>query len=292
MLYDVTLRITYEYDHPADSGRHVICVVPAELPGEQHVISSSLDISPKPAERFARKDFFGNSETELVFQDAVTSTVFRMRARVERTSPDPLLDVSPGIASLSREIESIYSVLPDTPHHYRHGSQRVKPDAVITAWAKHVVGSGYSVFASAKSICDALHAEMTFDPEATVVDTPYQQAFNMRRGVCQDFTHIAIAALRGVGIPAGYVSGFLRTIPPKGEERLEGADAMHAWVRAWCGQDMGWVEFDPTNAMLAGGDHIVIARGRDYSDVAPVRGAMRMYGSQTTTQSVDVVMAR
>lgn len=292
MLYDVTLRITYEYDHPADSGRHAVCVVPANLAGEQRVVSASLDISPKPAERFERMDFFGNSITEIVFDKAVTQTVFRMRSRIDRNVPDPLLDVSPDISSLMDEIESIRSVSRDTPHHYRHASQRVKPDADITAWAKHVAGSGKSAFATVKSICDAIHAEMTFDPDATVVDTPYQEAFNMRRGVCQDFTHIAIAALRGVGIPAGYVSGFLRTVPPKGEERLEGADAMHAWVRAWCGQDMGWVEFDPTNAMLAGGDHIVIARGRDYSDVAPVRGAMRMYGSQTTTQSVDVVIVR
>ena len=81
-----------------------------------------------------------------------------------------------------------------------------------------------------------------------------------------------IACLRGVGIPAGYVSGFLRTNPPPGRPRLEGADAMHAWVRAWCGWQTGWIEFDPTNAIPAGTDHIVVARGRDYGDVAPVKG--------------------
>ena len=90
-------------------------------------------------------------------------------------------------------------------------------------------------------------------------------------------------------MPAGYVSGFLRTEPPKGKPRLEGADAMHAWVQAWCGSEAGWIEFDPTNALLVGQDHIVVARGRDYSDVAPVKGVLWTSGDQKTEQSVDVI---
>ncbi len=97
-----------------------------------------------------------------------------------------------------------------------------------------------------------------------------------------------ISALRGVGIPAGYVSGFLRTFPPPGKEKLVGVDAMHAWVRAWTGPEMGWVEFDPTNDQPAGTDYIVIGYGRDYDDIAPVRGAMRGAGEQDSDQSVDV----
>jgi transglutaminase-like putative cysteine protease len=292
MQYDITLKITYEYDNPVDSGRHVICVKPANLPGEQSVVLATLDIQPKPAERIERVDFFGNACTEIVFHKAVSDTLFRMKSRVDRFLPEPLLDVSPNSAGLQREIASIRSVDPLAPHHFRFGSPRVSVDAITTDWAKRIVGDASSVFSAANRICDALHDEMTFDVEATVVDTPYLEAFQMRRGVCQDFTHIAIAALRGIGIPAGYVSGFLRTIPPHGVERLAGADAMHAWVRAWCGVDMGWVEFDPTNAMLAGADHIVIARGRDYFDVAPVSGAMRMSGAQTTNQAVDVLPVR
>jgi len=98
-----------------------------------------------------------------------------------------------------------------------------------------------------------------------------------------------IAGLRGLGIPAGYVSGFLRTNPPAGQARLEGSDAMHAWVRVWCGQHMGWVEFDPTNAMIAGADHISIGKGRDYADVSPIVGVLRTHGSHETSQSVDVI---
>jgi transglutaminase-like putative cysteine protease len=114
-------------------------------------------------------------------------------------------------------------------------------------------------------------------------------AFAARHGVCQDFSHIMIACLREIGVPAGYVSGFLRTEPPEGQPRLEGADAMHAWVAAWCGTQTGWVEFDPTNAIRVSSDHIVVARGRDYSDVAPVKGVLWTAGSQTTKQVVDVI---
>jgi len=95
--------------------------------------------------------------------------------------------------------------------------------------------------------------------------------------------------LRTAGVPAGYVSGFLRTIPPKGQPRLQGADAMHAWVRAWCGLEVGWVEYDPTNAVFSGTDHIIIARGRDYSDVAPVKGVLRTSGQQDADHAVDVI---
>jgi transglutaminase-like putative cysteine protease len=134
-----------------------------------------------------------------------------------------------------------------------------------------------------------IHDRFEYSPQSTRVDSPIDDALESRRGVCQDFAHIMIAGLRGVGIPAAYVSGFLRTIPPKGKPRLEGADAMHAWVRVWCGVHMGWVEFDPTNAMIAGPDHITIGHGRDYSDISPIVGVLRTSGTHETKQSVDVV---
>ncbi|MEM1088203.1 MAG: transglutaminase family protein, partial [Pseudomonadota bacterium] len=121
-------------------------------------------------------------------------------------------------------------------------------------------------------------------------DTDASEAFRLRRGVCQDFAHIMILGLHGLGIPAGYVSGYLRTLPPEGQERLEGVDAMHAWVKAWCGVAQGWVEYDPTNRTLIGTDHIVVGYGREYSDVSPIRGHLRSAGGQTSTQAVDVAV--
>ena len=159
----------------------------------------------------------------------------------------------------------------------------------MTAFARDAIAGAPTVLAAVEAVGRAIHATMRFDAKATDVDTPATEAFANRHGVCQDFTHVMISCLRGIGIPAGYVSGFLRTVPPAGQPRLEGADAMHAWVSAWVGAEMGWVEYDPTNQMWAGTDHIAIARGRDYDDVAPVRGAMRGAGGQESRQAVDVI---
>lgn len=136
----------------------------------------------------------------------------------------------------------------------------------------------------------ALYDYMTFDPNATDVDTDPSEAFRLKRGVCQDFSQIMILGLHALGIPAGYVSGYLRTLPPEGGVKLEGADAMHAWVRAWCGVAQGWIEYDPTNATLIGTDHIVVGYGRDYSDMAPVKGQLRSSGGQFNSQAVDVIL--
>src|SRR5690606_27146411 len=151
-------------------------------------------------------------------------------------------------------------------------------DPEITAYARASILRTASVRAAALDYCLTIHRDFAYDREATEVDTAPGDAFRLRRGVCQDFAHVMIAGLRGVGIPAAYVSGFIRTIPPEGKPRLEGADAMHAWVRVWCGVHTGWVEFDPTNAMLAGPDHITIGHGRDYADISPIVGVLRTSG--------------
>jgi transglutaminase-like putative cysteine protease len=140
--------------------------------------------------------------------------------------------------------------------------------------------------------------DFRFDAKATTVSTPLAEAFALRAGVCQDFAHVMIAGLRGLGLPAAYVSGYLRTRPPPGRPRLRGADASHAWVALWCGADHGagegigeggWIGLDPTNACVVRDDHIVVARGRDYGDVAPIDGIVASAGAQKLTVEVDVI---
>jgi len=289
MLYDISLTIAYDYVAAADASRHLVMLVPADLPGEQRLVAGSLNVTPGADERLDETDFFGNRRTELVFDHPHHEFVFAVQSRIERIDGGQRLDISPRLSALAGEVVDWRSLDALSPHHFAGTSPRVRPTEATAAYAREAAGDGGSVFEAVVALGRALNRDMRFDPKATTVETPFAEAFERRRGVCQDFSHIMIACLRGIGIPAGYVSGYLRTIPPKGKPRLEGADAMHAWVRAWCGADMGWVEYDPTNALLVGADHVVVARGRDYSDVAPVKGVSRTAGAHTSKHSVDVV---
>ncbi len=289
MIYDITLTIAYEYDRPAVAGRHLLRLMPANVPGLQRRVTGALSILPEPAEQRPFTDFFGNGAVEVAFRDAHDEILFRVTARVERLMPPASLDMSPPLERLEEEILDYRGLDGDAPHHFLGPSPRTAPAPEMTAYARAQLRPGMTAAGAVEAIGMALHRDMKFDPEATTVDTPPSEAFARRHGVCQDFAQVMIACLRGVGIPAGYVSGFLRTDPPPGRPRLEGADAMHAWVRAWCGVDAGWVEFDPTNAVRAGTDHVVVARGRDYGDVSPVKGVLRIVGGQTTEHAVDVI---
>ena len=289
MLYDIGLRITYRYDRPATGGRHLLRLLPANLPGEQRRISSSLRVTPFPAERGEMIDFFGNTGTEIALRDAHDEIEFRVEARVERLAEPAGFDVSPRLARLAEEIGEYRGLEPESPLHFLWPTPRAAATVEMTAYARRALPPDATAFGAVLALGRALFEDMDFDPAATTVETLAREAFERRRGVCQDFAQILIAMLRGIGVPAGYVSGFLRTDPPPGQPRLEGADAMHAWVRAWCGREMGWVEFDPTNDLVVALDHIVIARGRDYGDVSPVRGVLRIAGEQASEQAVDVI---
>lgn len=289
MLYDITASIDYSYQNPSVLGRTLLRLLPATIPGAQRLIAGSVTSEPAAAERIDRNDYFGNGVTELAFRSATRSASFRVQARVERVAAAPALDLSPSLKRLADEIRDHSGLGPTAPHHFLGQSERIRPATAMTAYAREQLGEVETTLGAVKEIGRALYRDMKFDPKATTVDTDPMEAFVKRHGVCQDFTHIMIACLRGIGVPAGYVSGYLRTRPPPGKERLAGADAMHAWVRAWCGLEIGWVEFDPTNDLMVAADHITVAVGRDYDDVAPVKGVLRIAGRQMSDHSVDVI---
>jgi transglutaminase-like putative cysteine protease len=289
MLYDLSLHMGYAYDVPASGARHVIRVLPLSLPDRQRLIAGSVTVSPTVDEKTTFIDFFGQQATSVFLRAPHERLDIRMHARVMVEAPTMTADLSPTLDALRRQLADVWSVDPSSPHHLTGTSPRLPEDPEIAAYARETAKVGQTIREIATALCTRIHKDFKYDPEATTVDSTPREAFKLKRGVCQDFAHVMIVALRSLGIPAGYVSGFLRTIPPPGKERLEGADAMHAWVRVWCGEALGYVEFDPTNDIPAGSDHIVVAYGRDYSDIAPVIGVLKGYGNQKADQAVDVI---
>lgn len=288
MPYDIRLSITHKYAQPAGTSRHLLRVLPKTITGRQTVTAHLTEVFPMPDYRQDRTDFFGTATTSVSHSEPHLEMVIRMTCRVTMAPPQLWRDQSPQLPHLHTLISGSRDLSPGSPLHFLGPSYRLSPNPAITEFARGLARSGESTTETVIRLGAALHEAMIFDATATTVDTDPAEAFAQRRGVCQDFTHIMILALQSLGIPAGYVSGYLRTLPPKGQPRLEGVDAMHAWVQAWCGPDQGWVEYDPTNATLVGTDHIVVGFGRDYADVSPVLGHLRSSGAPVAKQSVDV----
>lgn len=289
MNYDVRLQLEYLYQPPAVGGRHLVRVTPLGAAGRQRVVVSSLRFDPEPLERSDGRDFFGNAVVSIAYRQTHAMLKVGMSARVRVDAAPEMLDVSPDPPTLKRELADTLSLAPDSPHHFTNDSPRVAVDPDITAYARESLARASTVHGIVRDLGERIHRDFRYDKKSTEVETPTRKAFDLKRGVCQDFSHVMIAGLRGIGIPAAYVSGFLRTIPPPGSVRLEGADAMHAWVQAWCGNESGWLGYDPTNSTFAGESHIVVAIGRDYQDVTPITGSLRTSGRQRTSQKVDVV---
>ncbi|MBI1416405.1 MAG: transglutaminase family protein [Limimaricola sp.] len=288
MIYDIALRLTYRYASPATGGRHVVRLMPVARPGLQRLIAGHVEIEPHPDGRTDRTDFFGNATTDFGFRGAHDGVALQLHARVDRQAPAPPGPATP-LARLAAEIADVDSLGPQSPVHFTAPSPRAMVDAAMATYAREVTTPDMTAADVVTAVGEALHRDMTFSAEATDVGTPAADAFAERQGVCQDFSHIMIACLRSLGVPAAYVSGFLRTLPPPGRPRLEGADAMHAWVRAWTGKEGGWIDYDPTNALVPATDHVEVAVGRDYGDVAPIKGVLRVTGRQIGSHAVDMV---
>jgi transglutaminase-like putative cysteine protease len=289
MLYDLSLHIGYRYEVPASGAHHMLRLLPMSLPDRQRLVAGAVTVTPEPDELATFADFFHHPTRHAILRKPHETLDIRMQARVMVQAVPVPADFSPILDRLPQDLTETWSLAPESPHHFLGVSPRLPRDRDIAAYARKELKPSMTVRQIAEQLCARIHRDFKYDPEATTVDSTPAEAFTKQRGVCQDFSHVMIVALRSLGIPAGYVSGFLRTIPPPGKERLEGADAMHAWVRVWCGKLTGWIELDPTNDIPASTDHIVVGYGRDYSDVAPVIGVLKSYGSHKTDQSVDVI---
>ena len=290
MIYDIRHVTTYAYESAVSFARCTLRLEPMSGGGQQ-LISHSVDIRPRPADRALRRDFFGTCTESIVIETPHRHLRIDSRARVEVSRR------APGRASASPAWERIRdlsfdanSLGPASPIGYVFASPLVPIQKQVTAYAAASLPPGGGIFAGAVDLMHRIRTEFKYDPKATVISTPLVEVFDKRHGVCQDFAHVMIAGLRGLGLPAAYVSGYLRTIPPPGQVRLQGADATHAWVAVWCGPELGWIGFDPTNDILVENDHIILSVGRDFSDVSPVDGIIVGSPRQKLGVAVDVLL--
>ncbi|MET0294978.1 MAG: transglutaminase family protein [Phenylobacterium sp.] len=289
MIYGVRHLTTYSYEEPVSFAQCVLRLTPRGSP-TQTTLSSAITVEPRPAQTHAGAGPFGEQTLRVLIDEPHTVLKIESRCRVDVHVP-PIDDLSRSDAwqQVREAALSDADLGPAGPAAYIYPTRRTPPNGPITEYARESFPAGRPIGAACDELMRRIKRDFTYDPKATQVSTAAADAFTRRRGVCQDFAHIMISGLRGLGLPAAYVSGYLRTVPPRGRPRLEGADATHAWVSVWCGGSRGWIGFDPTNAMLAENDHIVLAIGRDYADVAPIDGIVLAPGVQTLDVAVDVI---
>jgi transglutaminase-like putative cysteine protease len=290
MIYDISHKTLYRYSSPVVQSHHVMHMSPREVP-HQTVRRHSLLVEPAPTSRIDVIDDFGNPATKLAIEDEHTEFVIHARSTIEvrpRAQIAPETSVAwdklhPMLASAPRQNLEVLQFV-TASHHTRLTSD-------IAAYLTPSLQPGRPVLEVALDLTRRMFDEFTFDPMATDISTPVTAVLAKRRGVCQDFSHLALACLRSAKIPARYVSGYLLTRPPPGQVKLQGADASHAWISVWS-PEAGWVDFDPTNGSVPNVEHISIATGRDYDDVSPITGILLGGGKHTVDVAVDVVQAQ
>jgi transglutaminase-like putative cysteine protease len=288
MIFDISHKTTYQYSSPVVQSQHLVHMSPRSAPG-QIVHQHELSVDPAPAVRQHWVDAFGNSVVILDMEVPHREFVLRARSTVETTPPPPI-DFARSVAW--DQLDTVVSAHTGTPDldvvQFRCGSRLTMATLEIADYAEVSFAPRRPVLEATMDLVLRIYDEFTFDPKATDISTPIAQVLKQRRGVCQDFAHLAIACLRAQRVPARYVSGYILTKPPPGQARLLGTDASHAWISVWS-PDTGWVDFDPTNGMFVADEHITIAYGRDYDDVSPISGVLIGGGEHTVEVGVDVV---
>ncbi|HWL45590.1 MAG TPA: transglutaminase family protein [Ilumatobacter sp.] len=285
--YRVVHRTTYRYSATMSDGYTVCCVQPRDT-DVQHVVGSEVRVEPTATSTVSYRDVFGNVVHQFGIHQphAEMAVVATSTVTVERR-PDPV-DTTAWEAVVA-QLEAATGEVAIDVTTFRGGSYFVDLVTLgepLRAIATAAFTPGRGIVAAAADMCRQIQAGYEFDAGFSNVSTPLADVLAARRGVCQDFAHLAVGALRSIGLAARYVSGYIETQPPPGEPRLAGADASHAWCSVWTPR-AGWVDFDPTNGHLPVNDHVTIGWGRDYSDVTPVRGVMI---GPATDQFLDVAV--
>lgn len=287
MKYRISHKTIYRYSESASLSQNELILHPRET-ATQKVVQYRLAITPEPQYLRRRTDFFGNIANVFMLQQPHTELVMSATSLVEITRPTtpPPTDTLPW-ETAARRLAAHELPTELEAYQFVFASPLITIGPAAGAYARPSFAAGTPVLAGAMDLMNRIFTEFNYDKSATTVDTPVDQVLKSRKGVCQDFAHLAISCLRALGLAARYVSGYLRTSPPPGKARLIGADASHAWISLFV-PDAGWVDLDPTNNLVPDESHVTLAWGRDYGDVTPVKGVVMGGGQHTLSVAVSV----
>lgn len=296
MKYQLRHTTHYEYSSPVTLSHNEARLLPRDLEF-QHCENTRLSISPTPLRQHERQDFFGNRVVYFAIQDIHDSLEVTVRSQIttQRRSAPTGNDVHQSWETVVQQLApggsgNPASINPDIldARLFTLNSPFIHHSESLRAFALDCFTPQRSLCESVLALNQQIYQEFSYDPEYSTLATPLEDVLKDRKGVCQDFAHLAIGALRSVGLAARYVSGYLETFPAPGQEKLVGADASHAWLSVFI-PNWGWLDIDPTNGNLPNERYLTLAWGRDYSDVTPLRGVMNGGGAHELSVEVDVL---
>jgi transglutaminase-like putative cysteine protease len=287
MHYRVTHTTTYAYEELVSICHNEMRLEPRSAP-RQRCLATALAIEPTPAVLGSSLDYFGNRESFFTLQEPHHRMVVTARSELEVSILRAVKpSATPAWEALRAEIRAQTTHEALSAYEMSFESPLVPALPAFARYAAPSFAAGRPILDAVLDLTHRIHADFEYRPGATSVTTPVEEVLARRHGVCQDFAHLELACLRALGLPARYVSGYLHTNRAPETERLVGADASHAWVSVWCG-DAGWIDVDPTNDLVTSDQHLTLAWGRDYADVAPIKGVILGGGEHTVEVAVDV----
>lgn len=289
MKYKLVHKTEYKYAEPVNNYHSLLCLTPRTLP-KQLCKNFTVSIFPEPSQIVERVDFYGNTTHYFSLHSPHKMLTVLTTSFVECLTETTGMPVTPSfitcreahqrfIEDRSLKISLLEYILP-SPH--------IKWDQEIRSYAEDCFWDHLPLYECVQTLCRKIFTEFDFVPDFSTIQTPIKDVLAAKKGVCQDFSHLAIACIRSFGFAARYVSGYLETLPPPGKTKLQGSDASHAWISVFI-PDYGWCDFDPTNNVVPGERHIITAWGRDYSDVPPLKGIIFSYGKHSLEVEVDVI---
>lgn len=288
MRFRVVHTTRYAYSAPVVLAHNEARLQP-RVTARQACALSEVSIDPPPAAVAAREDFYGNCVLYFALQEPHDRLVVTATSEVEVAARAPIELAAGASWSAARDaLRASENAEARAAREFVLDSPCAAASPEVRAYAEPSFVAERPLLAAVADLNSRIHREFRFDPQSTTVATPVSDVLAQRHGVCQDFAHLAIACLRSMELPARYVSGYLETLPPPGQPRMQGADVSHAWFAVFV-PELGWVDFDPTNDLLPDERHVTTAWGRDYADVTPLKGVIFGGGSHTLEVAVDMV---